>query len=169
MLFFVCSYVAQDYVKARLVEPLANNIFIDICNWHFERSCSNVLTYNCTLRSCQECDSKAQAPVCVFLRFYESAGLLYRKKKFRNMNFFAIMRERYCATFHTIMRFPQCGSAHPFAPDERFLASPRASHSHIRAKSHGNSRSGAWAQPQSKRRFSPGHEQNEILLLGHFQ
>ena len=64
-------------------------------------------------------------------------------KKFRILNFFAIMREPYCVTFHTIMRFPQYGLSHPFALDEHFLASPRASHSPIRAKSRGKSRSGA--------------------------
>ena len=67
------------------------------------------------------------------------------RKKFRILNFFAIMCEQYCVTFHTIMRFPQCDSAHPFALDEHFLTSPRASHSHIIAKSHGKSRSRAWA------------------------
>ena len=49
-----------------------------------------------------------------------------------------------CETFHTIMPFLQCGSAHPFTLPRAFSGiTIMASLSRIIAKSHGKSRSGA--------------------------
>ena len=84
--------------------------------------------------------SRAQSSLYVFP--CDFARLRYRKKA-KNSDFF------------TIMRFPQCGSAHPFALDEHFPASPRASHSRIIAnrtknrvvKPEHNSESGGISDP----------------------
>ena len=64
-------------------------------------------------------------------------------------------------TLHTIVRFPQCGSAHPFAIDEHFLASPRESHSRIRAKSQGKSR----MEPEHKGRHTLHYYEREAFLF----
>ena len=43
------------------------------------------------------------------LRYYDIA--LSQTNVQNSEHFFAIIRERYCVTFHAILRFPQCGPA----------------------------------------------------------